>query len=719
MKLLFFARKSLWTQAGGDSVQVEQTAAALVRRGHQVLVATEVGEFKRLLASEPWDLIHSINLGRWADQIPCMWARKRYPGLRWVVSSVLVDYRAYDARRSPLAGFMHQDWLEAGKAMLRAIRGQDRWPGWAMLRPHRLAHDLAWNADALVATTEKEAAELRARWNLGASVHALPPGADHLELVPRPQGQLRRGWLLPARVEGIKNQVFAVQLWEDMASLGFTEPLRLYGDAAPNHGRYRDRLLKAIKSARAAGADVEWNPRLEPHALAAAYGEARGVLVPSLSETYGLTVAEARRAGCQVVASPGVLGALEWGDEVTVAPLELNAWQAALLAADAQADLELGSERAGALTWDRAAERLEALYAGLRGRVYISGSRGIPNRYGGYEELVDHLARGLSAKGWRVDVATSSTHPVTEWSHPGIRRRTHYDPEPWMGSAGQFLYDLLSIRDAASQLPDAHLSLGTTSSAPWLAIKPLRGRAPLALHLDGLEWMRGKYRPAVQRYLKWAERSAAGAADLLIADHPEMARYAARYPKPCSEIAYGVDDPKPALDLDPSLGLQPGEYALVIARLVPENHVRVAAEALSSLAPVVVVGPFDNPEGRALQQLPNVRLLGGQFDAGLLDSLRAHCGLYIHGHSAGGTNPSLLQAMAAGCAIAAHDNAFNRGILGDSVHYFTAEGAHEALATAWTQRGTLPRDHRATLDRGYRWPVVVAQYDTALRGLFA
>ncbi len=719
MKLLFFARKSLWSQPGGDSVQVEQTAAALVRRGHQAVVATEVGEFKRLLASEPWDLIHSINLGRWADQIPCMWARKRYPGLRWVVSSVLVDYRAYDARRSPLAGFMHQDWLEAGKAMLRAIRGQDRWPGWAMLRPHRLSAELAWSADALVATTEAEALTLRSRWGLGASIHVLPPGADHLELVPRPQGQLRRGWLLPARVEGIKNQVFAVQLWEDMARLGFTEPLRLYGDAAPNHGRYRDRLLKAIKSARAAGADVEWNPRLEPHALAAAYGEARGVLVPSLSETYGLTVAEARRAGCQVVAAPGVLGALEWGDEVTVAPLELNAWQAALLAADAQADLELGSERAGALTWDRAAERLEALYAGLRGRVYISGSRGIPNRYGGYEELVDHLARGLSAKGWRVDVATSSTHPVTEWSHPGIRRRTHYDPEPWMGSAGQFLYDLLSIRDAASQLPDAHLSLGTTSSAPWLAIKPLRGRAPLALHLDGLEWMRGKYRPAVQRYLKWAERSAAGAADLLIADHPEMARYAARYPKPCSEIAYGVDDPKPALELDPSLNLQPGEYALVIARLVPENHVRIAAEALSSLAPVVVVGPFDNPEGRALQQLPNVRLLGGQFDAGLLDSLRAHCGLYIHGHSAGGTNPSLLQAIAAGCAIAAHDNAFNRGILGDSALYFTTEGAHEALATAWTQRGTLPRDHRATLNRGYRWPVVVAQYDAVLKGLFA
>jgi glycosyltransferase involved in cell wall biosynthesis len=283
-----------------------------------------------------------------------------------------------------------------------------------------------------------------------------------------------------------------------------------------------------------------------------------------------------------------------------------------------------------------------------------------------------------------------------------------------MGSAGQFIYDLLSIRDAARQRPDVHLSLGTTSSAPWLALKTLRGSAPLALHLDGLEWMRGKYRPAVQRYLKWAERTAAHSADLLIADHPEMARYAARYPKPCSEIAYGVDDPQAVGELDPSLGLQPGEYALVIARLVPENHVRVAAEALSPHVPVVVVGPFGNSEGRALQQLPNVRLLGGQFDAALLNSLRAHCGLYIHGHSAGGTNPSLLQAMAAGCAIAAHDNAFNRGILGNSALYFTAEGTREALATAWAQRGTLPRDHRATLDRGYRWPVVVEQYDAVL-----
>ena len=680
-------------------------------------MATEVGEFKRLLASESWDLIHSINLGRWADQIPCLEARRSYPGMRWVVSSVLVDYRGYDARRSPIAGFMHQDWLEAGKAILRAIRGQDRWPGWAMLRPHRLSAELAWSADALVATTEAEALTLRSRWGLGASIHVLPPGADHLELVPRPHGQLRRGWLLPARVEGIKNQVFAVELWEAMARRGFAEPLRLYGDCAPNHRRYRGRLVNAIASAQAAGADVQWLPRLAPRELAAAYGEARGVLVPSLSETYGLTLAEARRAGCHVVAAPGVLGALEWGDEVNVAPLEFEAWESAVRAADANADLELGSERAWALTWDRAAERLEALYAGLRGRVYVSGSRGIPNRYGGYEELVDHLARGLSAQGWRVDVATSSTHPVTEWSHPGIRRRIHRDPEPWMGSAGQFIYDLLSIRDAARQRPDVHLSLGTTSSAPWLALKNLRGSAPLALHLDGLEWMRGKYRPAVQRYLKWAERTAAHSADLLIADHPEMTRYAARYPKPCSEIAYGVDDPKPALDLDPSLGLHPGEYALVIARLVPENHVRVAAEALSPQVPVVVVGPFGNSEGRALQQLPNVRLLGGQFDAALLDSLRAHCGLYIHGHSAGGTNPSLLQAMAAGCAIAAHDNAFNRGILGDSALYFTAEGAREALATAWAQRGTLPRDHRTVLDRGYRWPMVVDQYDAVLKGL--
>jgi glycosyltransferase involved in cell wall biosynthesis len=717
VKLLFFARKSLWSQPGGDTVQVEQTAAAMGRRGHRVEVVTEVSQLQQLLAREHWDVLHSINLGRWADQIPCMQARRTHPGLRWVVSSVLVDYRAYDAQRAPLAAQLPQGWVEVIKAAVRALRGQDRWPGWSVLRPNRLSSELAWTADALVATTEAEASMLRSRWGLGASVHTVPPGADHMPLEARPHGHLRHGWLLPARVEGLKNHVFAVELWGSMARRGFTEPLRLYGDCAPNHGRYRRQLTQAIRSARAAGADVEWLPRLEPAALAAAYGRARGVLVPSLSETYGLTIAEARRAGCQVVAAPGVWGAAEWGDEVHVAPLELEAWDSAVRAADANADVELGSDRAAILTWDRAAEQLEQIYTGLRGRLSITGSRGIPNRYGGYEELVDHLAQGLSAKGWRVDVATSSTHPVTEWSHPGVRRRVHFDPEPWMGSTGQFIYDLLSLRDSARQQPDVHLTLGTTSSAPWLSLKSLRGRAPLAVHLDGLEWMRGKYRPAVQRYLKWAERTAARSADLLVADHPEMARYAARYPKVCAEIAYGVYDPKTAGELDPALGLEPGGYALIIARLVPENHVLVAAKALSPSVPVVVVGPYGNAEGLALQRVPSVHLLGGQFDAGLLDRLRAHCGLYIHGHSAGGTNPGLLQALAAGCAIAAHDNAFNRGILGDSARYFTAEGAREQLAEAWAQRATLPRDHRSTLNGGYRWPVIVDQYDAALKGI--
>ncbi|MBM3434399.1 MAG: glycosyltransferase [Bacteroidetes bacterium] len=717
MKLLFFARKSLWAQPGGDTVHLQQTAEALGRRGHRVEVVTEVSELRALLAREPWDVLHSINLGRWADQIPCLEARRAYPGMRWVVSSVLVDYRAYDAQRAPFAAKLPQGWVEVVKAAVRALRGQDRWPGWSVLRPNRLSAELAWSADALVATTEAEALTLRNRWGLGASVHTVPPGADHLTLVSMPEDQPRRGWLLPARVEGLKNHVFAVELWGAMAQRGFIEPLRLYGDCAPNHRRYRNQLTQAIQSARAAGADIEWLPRLEPEDLAAAYAAARGVLVPSLSETYGLTVAEARRAGCQVVAAPGVLGAPEWGTEVHVAPLTLEAWESAVRTADANADLELGSERAPLLTWIRAAEQLEQIYSGLRGRISITGSRGIPNRYGGYEELVDHLARGLARVGWRVDVATSSTHPVTEWSHPGVRRRVHWDPEPWMGSAGQFIYDLLSLRDTAWQRPDVHLTLGTTSSAPWLALKFLRGSAPLAVHLDGLEWMRGKYRPEVQRYLKWAERTAAASADLLVADHPEMARYALRYAKPCAEIAYGVDDPQPAGGLDPLLGLQPGGYALIVARLVPENHVLVAAAALSPAVPVVVVGPFENAEGRALQQLPNVHLLGGQFDASLLNSLRAQCGLYLHGHSAGGTNPGLLQAMAAGCTIAAHDNAFNRRILGDSAYYFTAEDAGEQLAQAWAQRATMTRNHRATLDRGYRWPVIVNQYDTALKGL--
>ena len=120
-------------------MQLEQTAAALAQRGHRVEVVTEVSQLHALLAREPWDVLHSINLGRWGDQIPCLQTRRAYPGMRWVVSSVLVDYRAYDAQRAPLAAKVPQGWVEVGKAAVRALRGQDRWPGWSVLHPDRLS----------------------------------------------------------------------------------------------------------------------------------------------------------------------------------------------------------------------------------------------------------------------------------------------------------------------------------------------------------------------------------------------------------------------------------------------------------------------------------------------------------------------------------------------------------------------------------------------------
>jgi hypothetical protein len=141
---------------------------------------TESRDLKRALTQDgPWDVLHSINLGRWADQLPCLEARRRNPRLRWVVSSVLVDYGAYDAQRVPGASAVPSGILEAFKALVRAARGQDRWPGWRIVRPSKLAADLAWNADALVATTEQESDLLRSRWGLGDSVFTVGPGADH------------------------------------------------------------------------------------------------------------------------------------------------------------------------------------------------------------------------------------------------------------------------------------------------------------------------------------------------------------------------------------------------------------------------------------------------------------------------------------------------------------------------------------------------------------
>ena len=318
-------------------------------------------------------------------------------------------------------------------------------------------------------------------------------------------------------------------------------------------------------------------------------------------------------------------------------------------------------------------------------KVAILGTRGIPNNYGGFEQFAEYLSQHLVAEDIETYVYNSSTHPYQETTWKGVHIIHCFDPEDKIGTAGQFIYDLNCIRDARKRDFDIILQLGYTSSSVWSSFLPKR--SVIVTNMDGLEWKRSKYSKKVQAFLKWAERRAVKTSDHLVSDSLGIQQYLQEtYHKESTYIAYGAN---PVEDLSPALieeyQLQSQGYHLVVARLEPENNVEeVIAGYLGSkqVKPLCIVGKHQTPYGNYLKTKysgkDGVRFLGGVYDKKKLDALRQHSEVYFHGHSVGGTNPSLLEAMAAGCFIVAHNNHFNKAILQQSAHYF--ESAEEVTA---------------------------------------
>jgi glycosyltransferase involved in cell wall biosynthesis len=311
-------------------------------------------------------------------------------------------------------------------------------------------------------------------------------------------------------------------------------------------------------------------------------------------------------------------------------------------------------------------------------KIAILGSRGIPNHYGGFEQFAEYLSAGLVEKGQQVWVYCSHLHPYQEQEYRGVHLIHCKDPEDRYGAAGQFIYDLNCIRDSRKRGFDVILQLGYTSSSIWHRWLPRK--AKIITNMDGLEWKRSKYPAPVRRFLKYAERLAVRSSDLLVADSEAIQQYLLEtYNAPSVFIPYGAEL---VLDADAArlepLGISAGGYYLLIARMQPDNHIEEAIRGVlesDTTFPLLVVGSTGNKHGQVLRNRynsPHIRFMEGIFDQELLDVLRFHCRLYFHGHSAGGTNPSLLEAMAAGAPICAHDNPFNRAVLEEDAGWFTS-----------------------------------------------
>ncbi len=352
-------------------------------------------------------------------------------------------------------------------------------------------------------------------------------------------------------------------------------------------------------------------------------------------------------------------------------------------------------------------------------KLAILGSRGIPNAYGGFEQFAEHLSVPLAAQGLEVYVYCSDKHPYRESEYRGVHLIHCNDPEDRLGAAGQFLYDLHCILDSRKRGFDVILQLGYTSSSIWHRLLP-RG-VKLITNMDGLEWKRSKYSAPVRRFLKHAEKLAVKSSDALVADSIAIQQYLQeKYKAHSTFIPYGAVIPD---DIDESLlkgfGLEPGGYYLLIARMQPDNHVEEAIKGVlqsGSSLPLVVVGNTGNRHGKQLTRKyndPRIRFVGGIFDMRVLDALRHHCKWYFHGHSAGGTNPSLLEAMAAGAPVCAHNNPFNRAVLGDDAIYFNSYGdvAEQIKATPDPERAsTMITANMQKIKTFYTWERIVEDY---------
>jgi len=357
--------------------------------------------------------------------------------------------------------------------------------------------------------------------------------------------------------------------------------------------------------------------------------------------------------------------------------------------------------------------------------VRILGTHGIPASYGGFETAAENVACYLRDQNWRVVVYCQEvgSGPIRFDSWHGIERVIiPVRREGWLGTS---TFDLLSIRHAA-QFRDACLTFGY-NTAVFNIIQKIK-KIPNTINMDGIEWSRSRWGLMRQTILWINERIACWIGDQLIADHPSIEIYLrtrARADK-LSMITYGAhavtDAPtSPVTDL----GLRPAQYMTLICRPIPENSILELVEAFSRSkrgVKLAILGKYstvDEYQARVLEAASDeVVFLGEIYDTSIVQSLRMHSLAYLHGHTVGGTNPSLVEAMAAGNPVLAHDNEYNRWVAQDGGLYFqdadTADTCITRLLNDSNLRISLASASRGRHAEEFTWEHVASQYESLL-----
>ncbi len=353
--------------------------------------------------------------------------------------------------------------------------------------------------------------------------------------------------------------------------------------------------------------------------------------------------------------------------------------------------------------------------------VAIIGTVGLPANYGGFETLASHIVKNLGDKYNFTVYCTTKKYKKEERlkKYPGARLK--YLPFNANGIQS-IIYDTISILHALFYA-DVLLILGVAGA--WiLPLVRLFTNKRIIISIDGIEWKRDKWNPVAKLYLWWAEKIAVKYSHIDISDNESIQDYTAiRYNSLSRIIEYGgdhimrVESTRKHHDQFPFLKYL---YAIKVCRIEPENNVHLVLKAFTQIKNryLVIVGNWDNSAyGKSLKKeyanFSNIFMLDPIYDQETLDLLRGNAIFYIHGHSAGGTNPSLVEAMSHGLPVVAFNVSYNKTTTEHRACYF--KNSEDIVSFIKTNDMESLKKSSAIMkkiaDRRYKWDVIAQKYD--------
>lgn len=355
-------------------------------------------------------------------------------------------------------------------------------------------------------------------------------------------------------------------------------------------------------------------------------------------------------------------------------------------------------------------------------KVAIIGTVGVPANYGGFETLVEQLVRNNQSDELQYAVYCSKkSYSEERWVYHGAK--TEYIGLNANGIQS-IPYDIISLV-RASRKSDVIVILGVSGCA-FLPIFRIFSKKRLIINIDGLEHRRDKWGKWTRRFLKFSEKMAVRYGDVIVSDNKGISDYVKEeYGIDSELIAYGGDHVMMNISQEDEgkilsdFNLCPDGYSLAICRIEPENNVHVILEAYSRTPDekLVFIGNWNkNTYGIGMKEkyskFRNIKIQSAIYDLKILNALRSNCKYYIHGHSAGGTNPSLVEAMFFGRPIFAYDCVYNRESTENKANYFSS--SDDLTAKLQEQTSDFSNNGSAMGEiacRRYRWNIISKQYE--------